>query len=156
MERFSRTGTWVCWQNYYAGCDLHQPRLLSKAILWECQNATAHCSIHIKSLLLASLWRSESSIQCWKDDEYIYDLADTGIRKITCETDFLLNSQGRDSPELSGDGSDICVPVSKKARSLFMCPGRVKDTVKYSLPKLNFTSCLDHGWSSRSRFLYLQ
>lgn len=104
-------GTWVC-KIYYAGCDLHQPRLLSKAILWECQNAAPRCSIHIKSVLFASLTLSKikNSTECWKDCEHIHSPAATGIQK----TNFLLIFQGKVSPEFPGDESrHMCQRVKK-------------------------------------------
>lgn len=140
MEEFNSLGTWVCWEIYYAGCDLHQPRLLSKAILWECQNATPHCSIHIKSVLFASLTllKTGNFIQCWKDCECVYSPADTGIQK----TNFLLIFQGKGSPESQKMKQTYVLVCQKGLKSLFTCLDRVKDTVKYSLPKHIFTSVL--------------
>lgn len=59
-EELNSPRTGVCLEIYYAGCDLHQPGLLSKTILWECQNATPHCSIHIKSILFTALTLSKT------------------------------------------------------------------------------------------------
>lgn len=93
-EELNSPRTGVCWEIYYAGCDLHQPGLLSKTILWECQNATPHCSIHIKSVLFTTptLSKTETSDSAEKT-EYIYSPVHTGIQK----TNFLFLFPGKGS-----------------------------------------------------------
>lgn len=85
-----------------------------------------------------SLSKTENFIECWRDCEYIYSPADTGIWK----TNFLLIFQGKGSPEFPGDESAYVLVCQKSPESLFTCLDRVKDTVKHSLPKHIFTSVL--------------
>lgn len=139
MEEFNSPGTWICWEIYYAGCDLHQPRLLSRAILWECQNATPHCSIHIKSVLFAShsLEKPKASYSVEKivNMSIVQQILEYG-KQIFC-------SYFRE--RFPGVPRRWIRPVSvsqNSLKNLFKCLDMVKDTVKYSLPKHIFTSVL--------------